>query len=143
MSVHSIGRDTVIDGRYRIQTRLGSGGMAEVWSAQDSQLGRRVALKLLASRFATDAAFRERFRREASAAAAMQHPNIVSIYDRGEWDGTSYIAMELVDGRTLKQLIQERGPLGPGPTSRSRSSRRCATRTSAGSSTATSSRRTS
>jgi beta-lactam-binding protein with PASTA domain len=115
MSVHSIGRDTVIDGRYRIQARLGSGGMAEVWSAQDSQLGRRVALKLLASRFAADAAFRERFRREASAAAAMQHPNIVSIYDRGEWDGTSYIAMELVDGRTLKQLIQERGPLGPGP----------------------------
>jgi beta-lactam-binding protein with PASTA domain len=115
MSVHSIGRDTVIDGRYRIQTRLGSGGMAEVWSAQDSQLGRRVALKLLASRFAADAAFRERFRREASAAAAMQHPNIVSIYDRGEWDGTSYIAMELVDGHTLKQLIQERGPVGPGP----------------------------
>jgi eukaryotic-like serine/threonine-protein kinase len=114
VSVHSIGRDTIVDGRYRIQRRLGSGGMAEVWSAEDSQLGRPVALKLLASRFATDAAFRERFRREASAAAAMQHPNIVSIYDRGEWDGTSYIAMELVDGKTLKQLIQERGPAGPG-----------------------------
>jgi beta-lactam-binding protein with PASTA domain len=114
VSVQIIGRDTIVDGRYRVQSRLGSGGMAEVWSAEDSQLGRRVALKLLASRFAADAAFRERFRREASAAAAMQHPNIVSIYDRGEWDGTSYIAMELVDGKTLKQLIQERGPAGPG-----------------------------
>jgi serine/threonine-protein kinase len=110
----NVTRDTVIDGRYRVQSRLGSGGMAEVWSAEDSQLGRRVALKLLASRFAADPDFRERFRREAAAAAAMQHPNIVSIYDRGEWDGTSYIAMELVDGPTLKQLIRQRGPAGPG-----------------------------
>jgi serine/threonine-protein kinase len=107
-------RDTIVDGRYRVQSRLGSGGMAEVWSAEDSQLGRRVALKLLASRFAADPDFRERFRREAAAAAAMQHPNIVAIYDRGEWDGTSYIAMELVNGPTLKQLIQQRGPAGPG-----------------------------
>jgi eukaryotic-like serine/threonine-protein kinase len=110
----TIGRDTIVDGRYRVTRRLGSGGMADVWAAEDSQLGRRVALKLLSSRFAADPDFRERFRREASAAAGMQHPNIVSIYDRGEWDGTSYIAMELVDGRTLKQLIQERGPLPPG-----------------------------
>ena len=113
MSVQSIGRDTIVDGRYRVLSRLGAGGMAEVWSAEDSQLGRRVALKLLASRFAQNADFRERFRREASAAAAMQHPNIVSIYDRGEWEGTSYIAMELVDGHTLKQLITDRGPAGP------------------------------
>jgi eukaryotic-like serine/threonine-protein kinase len=110
----NVTRDTVVDDRYRVQSRLGSGGMAEVWSAEDSQLGRRVALKLLASRFAADPDFRERFRREAAAAAAMQHPNIVSIYDRGEWDGTSYIAMELVTGPTLKQLIQQRGPAGPG-----------------------------
>ncbi|MDX6728593.1 MAG: eukaryotic-like serine/threonine-protein kinase [Baekduia sp.] len=113
--MQSIGPDTIIDGRYRVERRLGGGGMAEVWCAEDSQLGRRVALKLLASRFAADPDFRERFRREASAAAAMQHPNIVAIYDRGEWDGTSYIAMELVDGRTLKQLILQRGPLAPGP----------------------------
>jgi eukaryotic-like serine/threonine-protein kinase len=111
----NVTRDTIIDGRYRVQSRLGSGGMAEVWSAEDSQLGRRVALKLLASRFAADPDFRERFRREASAAAAMQHPNIVAIFDRGEWDGTSYIAMELVEGRTLKQVIQERGPIAAGP----------------------------
>jgi eukaryotic-like serine/threonine-protein kinase len=110
----NVTRDTIVDGRYRVQSRLGSGGMAEVWSAEDSQLGRRVALKLLASRFATDPDFRERFRREAAAAAAMQHPNVVSIYDRGEWDGTSYIAMELVNGPTLKQLISQRGPAGPG-----------------------------
>jgi eukaryotic-like serine/threonine-protein kinase len=64
-------RDTIVDDRYRVQSRLGSGGMAEVWSAEDSQLGRRVALKLLASRFAADPEFRERFRREAAAAAAM------------------------------------------------------------------------
>ena len=110
----SVTRDTIVDGRYRVLSRLGAGGMAEVWSAEDSQLGRRVALKLLASRFADDPDFRERFRREAAAAAAMQHPNIVSIYDRGEWDGTSYIAMELVNGPTLKRLIQQRGPAGPG-----------------------------
>jgi beta-lactam-binding protein with PASTA domain len=110
----NVTRDTIVDGRYRVLSRLGSGGMAEVWSAEDSQLGRRVALKLLASRFAADPGFRERFRREAAAAAAMQHPNIVSIYDRGEWDGTSYIAMECVEGPTLKQLIQQRGPAGPG-----------------------------
>jgi serine/threonine-protein kinase len=110
----NVTRDTIVDGRYRVQSRLGSGGMAEVWSAEDGQLGRRVALKLLASRFAADPDFRERFRREAAAAAAMQHPNIVSIYDRGEWEGTSYIAMELVTGPTLKQLISQRGPAGPG-----------------------------
>src|SRR5919206_1417282 len=104
---------TVVDGRYSIISRLGSGGMAEVYCAQDLQLGRRVALKLLYRRFAEDSAFVERFRREASAAAGLQHPNVVSVYDRGEWDGTSYIAMELVDGRTLRDLVQEQGPLDP------------------------------
>jgi eukaryotic-like serine/threonine-protein kinase len=105
--------DTVVDGRYRLLERLGSGGMAEVYCAQDLQLGRRVALKLLYRRFAEDSSFVERFRREASAAAGLQHPNVVSVYDRGEWDGTSYIAMELVDGRTLRELVQEDGPVDP------------------------------
>src|SRR4051812_23285711 len=104
----------MIDGRYRALRRLGSGGMAEVWCAEDEVLGRRVALKLLGSRFGEDAEFRERFRREAQAAAGLQHPNIVGIFDRAEWDGTPYIAMELVDGRTLKELVAERGPLAPG-----------------------------
>jgi serine/threonine-protein kinase len=109
--MHAIARDTLIDGRYRAQKRLGSGGMAEVWCAEDEVLGRRVALKLMGGRFAEDPEFRERFRREAQAAAGMQHPNIVGVYDRSEWDGTPYIAMELVDGKTLKELVTERGPL--------------------------------
>src|SRR5215218_3046667 len=112
--MHSIARDTIVDGRYRAQKRLGVGGMAEVWCAEDEVLGRRVALKLLGGRFTEDPEFRERFRREAQAAAGLTHPNIVGIFDRAEWDGTPYIAMELVDGRTLKELVTERGPLEPG-----------------------------
>jgi beta-lactam-binding protein with PASTA domain len=112
--MHSIARDTIVDGRYRAIKRLGVGGMAEVWCAEDEVLGRRVALKLLGGRFIDDPEFRERFRREAQAAAGLTHPNIVSIFDRSEWDGQPYIAMELVDGRTLKELVTERGPLEPG-----------------------------
>ena len=104
---------TIVDGRYEVKERLGSGGMAAVYRAQDLQLGREVALKLLYPRFAEDESFVERFRREASAAAGLQHPNVVSVYDRGEWDGTSYIAMELVTGRTLRELVQETGPMDP------------------------------
>ena len=111
--MHSITRDTMVDGRYRAERKLGSGGMAEVWCAQDEVLGRRVALKLMGGRFAESPEFRERFRREAQAAAGLTHPNIVAIFDRSEWDGTPYIAMELVDGRTLKELVTERGPLPP------------------------------
>src|SRR5438093_12542961 len=98
--MHTIARDTIVDGRYRAEKRLGAGGMAEVWCAEDDVLGRRVALKLLSSRLAEDPQFRERFRREARAAAGLAHPNIVGIFDFGEWDGTAYIAMELVEGRT-------------------------------------------
>src|ERR1700712_3415002 len=108
-----VARDTIVDGRYRAQKRLGAGGMAEVWCAEDEVLGRRVALKLLGSRFAEDPEFRERFRREAQSAAGLTHPNIVGIFDRSEWDGTPYIAMELVDGHTLKEIVTERGPLPP------------------------------
>ena len=108
---HRIDRDTVIDGRYRVLDRLGSGGMADVYCAEDTQLGRRVALKLLFRRFAEDEEFVERFRREASSAAGLQHPNIVGVFDRGEWDGTYYIAMEFLDGRTLKQLVSEHGAM--------------------------------
>src|SRR3954451_2343349 len=111
--MRGIARDTMVDGRYRAQKRLGSGGMAEVWCAEDEVLGRRVALKLLGSRYDEDDESRERFRREAQAAAGLAHPNIVGIFDRSEWDGTPYIAMELVDGQTLKDLVLERGPLPP------------------------------
>ena len=105
--------DTVVDGRYRLVNRIGSGGMADVWCAEDLQLGRKVALKLLHRRFAEDADFVERFRREASSAAGLQHPNVVQVYDRGEWDGTYYIAMEFLDGDSLKDVIQREAPLDP------------------------------
>jgi beta-lactam-binding protein with PASTA domain len=102
---------TVVDGRYRITGRIGSGGMADVYCAEDAHLGREVALKVLHRRFARDREFVERFKREASAAAGLQHPNVVSVFDRGEHDGTYYIAMENLQGRTLKEVIREDGPL--------------------------------
>jgi len=101
--------DTLFDGRYRIQRKLGAGGMADVYLAEDQELGRRVAIKILNGRHANDDQFIERFRREAKNAAALNHPNIVSIYDRGEAEETYYIAMEFLDGRTLKELIVSRG----------------------------------
>jgi len=104
---------TVIDGRYRVVSRVGSGGMAEVYCAEDTQLGRRVAVKLLHERFAADEEFVERFRREASSAASLSHANIVSVYDRGEWEGTYYIAMEYLDGRSLDSIVREESPLDP------------------------------
>jgi beta-lactam-binding protein with PASTA domain/predicted Ser/Thr protein kinase len=105
--------DALIDGRYKVLAKLGAGGMADVYCAEDQQLGRKVALKLLHRRFAEDAEFVERFRREASAAARLQHPNVVGVYDRGEWDGTSYIAMEYLPGRSLKDAIRQEAPLDP------------------------------
>jgi beta-lactam-binding protein with PASTA domain/tRNA A-37 threonylcarbamoyl transferase component Bud32 len=111
--VQRVEPDTIIDGRYRVLRRLGSGGMADVYCAEDQQLGRKVALKVLYRRFAEDQQFVERFRREASAAAGLQHPSIVGIFDRGEWDGTYYIAMEFIEGRSLKEIIRGRGPAPP------------------------------
>ncbi len=105
--------DTIIDGRYRVISRLGSGGMADVYLAEDQLLGRSLAVKVLHHHFAEDQEFVERFRREASSAAGLSHPNIVAIFDRGEWDGTYYIAMEYVPGRSLKELVREQGPLDP------------------------------
>jgi eukaryotic-like serine/threonine-protein kinase len=101
---------TVFDGRYRIVRKLGAGGMADVYLAEDQELGRQVAIKILNDRHAADDSFIERFRREAKNAAGLSHPNIVSIYDRGEAEGTYYIAMEFLDGRSLKELIVGRGP---------------------------------
>jgi eukaryotic-like serine/threonine-protein kinase len=104
---------TIVDGRYEILRRVGSGGMADVYLASDNLLGRQVALKLLHHRFAEDQEFVERFKREASSAASLSHPNVVSIFDRGEWDGTYYIAMEYLPGRTLKAIVREHGALPP------------------------------
>jgi serine/threonine-protein kinase len=108
-----LSRDDLADGRYRVIERIGSGGMADVWLAEDQQLGRRVALKLLHRRFAEDPEFVARFKREASAAGGLQHANVVGVYDRGEWDGTSYIAMEYLEGSSLKRVITENAPLDP------------------------------
>src|SRR5204862_719061 len=102
--------DSLFDGRYKIVRKLGTGGMANVYLAEDQELGRRVAIKILDDRHASDQQFLERFRREAQNAAGLSHPNIVSIYDRGEAVGTYYIAMEYLDGRSLKELIVSRGP---------------------------------
>jgi beta-lactam-binding protein with PASTA domain/predicted Ser/Thr protein kinase len=101
---------TLFDGRYQVVRKLGAGGMANVYLAEDQELGRRVAIKILNDRHAGDEQFVERFRREAKNAAALSHSNIVSIYDRGEAEGTYYIAMEYLDGRSLKELIVQRGP---------------------------------
>ena len=104
---------TVIDGRYEVLSRIGTGGMADVYLARDQLLGRQVAVKLLHHRFAEDQEFVERFRREASSAASLSHPNVVAIFDRGEWDGTYYIAMEYLPGRSLKAVVREQAPLDP------------------------------
>src|SRR5829696_8443267 len=106
-----VSSDTVVDGRYRILGRIGSGGMADVYSAEDTHLGREVALKVLHRRFAQDVEFVERFRREAKSAASLSHPNVVGIFDRGEHEGTYYIAMECLTGRTLKDVILQEAPL--------------------------------
>ncbi len=109
--MNEVATDTVVDGRYKIVDRIGSGGMADVYRAQDTHLGREVALKILHRRFAQDAEFVERFRREARAAAGLQHSHVVGVYDRGEHEGTYYIAMELLDGRTLKDIVTAEAPL--------------------------------
>jgi serine/threonine-protein kinase len=96
---------SVVDGRYSVLAKIGGGGMADVWLAEDTHLQRRIALKVLHARLAQDREFVMRFQREAESAAGLQHPNVVAVFDRGEWEGTYYIAMQYVEGPTLKQLI--------------------------------------
>ena len=103
--------NTIVDGRYRVLRRIGSGGMADVYCAEDTHLGRQVAIKVLHRRFAQDQEFVERFRREAKSAAGLNHPNVVGVFDRGEHEGTYYIAMELLDGHTLKDIVATEAPL--------------------------------
>ena len=104
---------TVFNGRYELHRRLGRGGMAEVFLARDQLLDRPVAVKVLFPEFATDPSFVERFRREATAAANLNHPNVVGVYDWGEADSTYFIVMEYVDGRTLSEILRDEGPLHP------------------------------
>jgi beta-lactam-binding protein with PASTA domain/predicted Ser/Thr protein kinase len=103
--VPEVGEGSVVDDRYRVLRKIGSGGMADVWLAEDGHLQRQVALKVLHTRFAQDREFVERFRREAESAAGLHHPNVVAVFDRGEVEGTYYIAMQYLEGRSLKQLI--------------------------------------
>jgi eukaryotic-like serine/threonine-protein kinase len=99
--------------RYEVGRLLGAGGMAEVFEGRDRLLARRVAIKVLQLQFARDPSFLIRFKREAQAAASLSHPNIVGVYDTGSEDGTHFIVMEYVDGRTLKEVIRAEGPLYP------------------------------
>jgi serine/threonine-protein kinase len=103
----------IFNGRYELHRRLGRGGMAEVYLARDQMLDRAVAVKVLFPALATDPGFVERFRREAQSAAGLNHPNIVSVYDWGEANGTYFIVMEYVEGESLAELLQSEGRLHP------------------------------
>ena len=104
-------RKNVIADRYEVVSHIGQGGMADVFLAVDTILNRQVAIKILRADLSTDAVSILRFEREAQAAAALAHPNIVEIYDVGDYKGHHYIVMEYVTGKTLKQVIRSRGPL--------------------------------
>ncbi len=104
----------VFSNRYRIERELARGGMAEVYLARDESLNRLVALKALFPEFAREPSFVERFRREAQAAANLNHPNIVGIYDWGQESGTYFIVMEYVEGRSLRELMRSEGPIDAG-----------------------------
>jgi beta-lactam-binding protein with PASTA domain/tRNA A-37 threonylcarbamoyl transferase component Bud32 len=104
---------TSLGDRYLLSTHLARGGMADVYQGQDELLGRKVAVKVLHAQYSTDDAFVKRFRKEAQAAANLTHPNIVGIYDWGQIDSTYYIVMELVDGRSLREVLKSEGALLP------------------------------
>jgi serine/threonine-protein kinase len=104
---------TLLGGRYEVHEQLGVGGMAEVFLGRDTRLGRDVAIKLLRNEFVGDPTFIARFRREAQSAAALNHPNIVSVYDTGDDDGVPFIVMEYVEGSTLRDCLRSEGRLDP------------------------------
>ena len=103
----------VLDGRYRVVSRIARGGMATVYEAVDTRLERTVALKIMSPALAEDPGFVTRFRREARAAARLSHPHVVAVYDQGEADGVPYLAMEYVPGRTLRDVLRDHGALTP------------------------------
>lgn len=103
--------DTILAGRYQILELIGSGGMADVYKAADLKLGRPVAVKVLKQHLSEDAAFVKRFQVEGQAAASLNNPNIISIYDVGSQNGIYYIVMELINGITLKEYIRRKGML--------------------------------
>jgi eukaryotic-like serine/threonine-protein kinase len=103
----------LLGGRYRLFEVLGSGGMATVWRAEDTVLGRPVAVKVLRPDLAAEAGFVDRFRREARHAASLVHPTLVTVFDSGVDGGAVFIVMELVAGRTLRTVLDESGPIDP------------------------------
>jgi beta-lactam-binding protein with PASTA domain len=104
---------SVLNERYEITSHIARGGMADVYEGRDNELNRPVAIKVLHSQFSADEAFVKRFRREAQAAANLSHPNIVGIYDWGQSGGTYFIIMEIVDGRSLRDILKSEGALLP------------------------------
>jgi eukaryotic-like serine/threonine-protein kinase len=101
----------LLEGRYRIHGRIARGGMSTVYSAVDERLDRNVAVKVMSSALSADPAFSDRFTREARTVAKLTHPNVVAVYDQGQDDGHVFLVMELVRGRTLRDLIREYGPV--------------------------------
>jgi eukaryotic-like serine/threonine-protein kinase len=104
---------TILGGRYRLIELLGQGGMARIYRAHDNQLDRAVAVKILRPEYGRDPDFSSRFRHEARAAASLNHPNIVSVYDYGQDEAGPYIVMELVDGEDLASIVKRTGALPP------------------------------
>ncbi|MEP6760580.1 MAG: protein kinase, partial [Sporichthyaceae bacterium] len=103
----------VLDGRYHVESRLARGGMATVYLALDRRLDRTIAVKVMHPQLAEDEEFVSRFIREAKSAARLSHPNVVAVYDQGADDGAVFLAMEHVAGRTLRDLMREKGRLSP------------------------------
>ena len=103
----------LLDGRYRIRSRIARGGMASVYEATDIRLDRTVAVKVMHPGLGDDDEFAARFVREARAAARLSHPNVVSVFDQGDEDGTVYLAMECVSGHTLRDVIRKESPMSP------------------------------
>jgi eukaryotic-like serine/threonine-protein kinase len=108
---HLVGR--LLDGRYRVGARVARGGMATVYEALDTRLDRVIALKVMHVGLGDDAEFGRRFVREARAAAQLSHPNVVAVFDQGDDDGTLFLAMEYVPGRTLRDVVRQRAPMPP------------------------------
>src|SRR4051794_17913238 len=106
--------DRLLDGRYAVHHRLARGGMASVYLATDTRLDRRVAVKVMHPGLAGDPEFVARFNREARAAAGLNHPDVVSVYDQGTDDGHPFLVMEYVPGHTLRSVLRERLRLSPG-----------------------------